>query len=830
MNTGYHPAESGTAAAGDDALLRRARAQDPEALEALYRATSPAVWRTVCAMVRQEQDAMDVMQDTYLKAFSRLDQLQSAEALGPWLRQIAANTARDHLRRKKPLLFSELQKEDDLLTEPEDDRTDALPEAKLDRRETQRLVREMMDTLTDAQRLVIGMYYEQELPIREIADQLGLPQATVKSQLRYGRQKIEKQVRKLEQQGVKLYGAAPLAFFRLLFRQSLRLAEAPEPADALPGELLAQSVPARSAVIKAVAAKSLLIRRLILGAAALAAVGGVTAGVLALRGRSHAAGDVRPPQPSEVSLAGQTDDSPEELTLPRTETPEDLQTVPTDPEPTVTQPYFTEPPEDPETVPTAPEPTEVPDETDEPGFPTVYLEETPAAYVELLRQYRAAALDEIFEPENYPLVDAEAIETLQGRWAAYTDDGCSLGIRFADLDNDGLEEMELRLINYVDYKEYTRSTPFLRLYTQRDGQPVELLSGEETGFTATMEYFEGGYILCWENGRYTSPCQLTVYQLLPGQTELTALHRWTCTLDELGLSQFVSEDGAQTWTLAYFDANNNRYTGDIAGPTFWRACFLDKDGSESEADVPYFPELPMEDFGIAGEITWREVKQESARGYPEQVPLFANPGTDAAQAVVPLADVMPEYSTENVGEQIQLWDSNKIFPYITLPGAGFEEFNQRIQAEAAEVLTWSDSSIKEYFVEHGAYDWALNGDILSVITYEYAGGGYTFPTVYNFSVSEGRRLSDSELLDRLGVDPARFRAAARDALHGRYLNDWEYRPASTDGMCAIAHAVVLEHLDKLQITLGRNGTLIVFGIVGSCAGGMEYTRCVPVYP
>ncbi len=325
-------------------LLRRAKAGDREALEEIYLATAPEVWRTVCALLRQEQDAADVMQDTYLKAFSRLDQLESAGSLGPWVRQIAANTARDHLRRKKPLLFSDLQAEDGPLPEQEDDRLDELPEASLDRSETRRLVREMLDTLTDAQRLVIGMYYYQELSVREIAAQLEIPQATVKGQLRLGRQKIEKQVRRLEEQGVRLCGAAPLAFFRWAFRECPDIAEAPKPSAALSGSLPSQTVSAQPTALRAVTAKGLLTKRLLLSAAALAAAGGVAAGVLALRGNRGVPGDVQPPQPSEVSL------------VLHDASPEDLETDPPVTEPTVTQPYSTEPPA---TEPPVDEPPEV---------------------------------------------------------------------------------------------------------------------------------------------------------------------------------------------------------------------------------------------------------------------------------------------------------------------------------------------------------------------------------------------------------------------------------------------------------------------------------------
>ena len=142
------------------ALASLARSGDRAAMGALYRATYPALWRTVRAMVRTEDETADILQDAYVKAFSRMDQLQDDEAVLPWLRRIAVNTARDHLKKNKPLLFSELEDEDGAAPLPETPETDAaaLPQQALDRKETARLVQEMFADLTDGQRAVMGLY------------------------------------------------------------------------------------------------------------------------------------------------------------------------------------------------------------------------------------------------------------------------------------------------------------------------------------------------------------------------------------------------------------------------------------------------------------------------------------------------------------------------------------------------------------------------------------------------------------------------------------------------------------------------------------------------
>ena len=92
-------------------LVQKARAGDRQAMAAIYEQSYPELWRTVRILVRSEEETADILQDSYVKAFSRLDQLSQEEALLPWLRRIAVNTARDQLRKSKPLLFSELTEE-----------------------------------------------------------------------------------------------------------------------------------------------------------------------------------------------------------------------------------------------------------------------------------------------------------------------------------------------------------------------------------------------------------------------------------------------------------------------------------------------------------------------------------------------------------------------------------------------------------------------------------------------------------------------------------------------------------------------------------------------
>lgn len=211
--------------AGEDgrlaALAEQARTGDQNAVAALYEATYDKVYYTVKSMIRDEDTVFDIVQDTYLKAFTHLDQFRAGTSFPAWVKQIAANTARDWLKKKKPMLFSEMGDADTpeagFETQILEERSANLPDVVLDEAETKRLIREIIDALPDDQRAAIGMFYYEEMSVKEIAAAMGASEAAVKSRLMYGRRKIEKQVEDLEKKGTKLYGLTPMPFLLLLF-------------------------------------------------------------------------------------------------------------------------------------------------------------------------------------------------------------------------------------------------------------------------------------------------------------------------------------------------------------------------------------------------------------------------------------------------------------------------------------------------------------------------------------------------------------------------------------------------------------------------------------
>lgn len=203
-------------------LVARARTGNQDAVSALYEKTYSRVYYTVKSMIKDEDAVLDIVQDTYIKAFAHLDSFQGDIKFLPWVRQIAANTARDWLKKKRPMLFTELSSSDEQDTPVEelfpDERSENLPDQVIDQKETTRLIREIIEELPEDQRAAIGMFYYEEMSVKEIAAAMETSESAIKSRLMYGRNKIEKKVRELEKQGTKLYSLSPLPFLLLLFR------------------------------------------------------------------------------------------------------------------------------------------------------------------------------------------------------------------------------------------------------------------------------------------------------------------------------------------------------------------------------------------------------------------------------------------------------------------------------------------------------------------------------------------------------------------------------------------------------------------------------------
>jgi RNA polymerase sigma-70 factor, ECF subfamily len=169
----------------DCELVRRALGGDLSAFEALYDRYATSIFRTVQAVVRDRHVAEDILQECFVRAYRNLHRVdQSVESLAPWLHRIAINLAYNRVSKYRPPLPA-LEVVANILVSPL-----LGPDREVERSELKRAVRDAIAALDEKYRLVVVLYYLEELPLSEIAERLNVPVGTVKSRLFYARQQL----------------------------------------------------------------------------------------------------------------------------------------------------------------------------------------------------------------------------------------------------------------------------------------------------------------------------------------------------------------------------------------------------------------------------------------------------------------------------------------------------------------------------------------------------------------------------------------------------------------------------------------------------------------
>ena len=212
--------ERGTTMEIKEAVIK-AQNGDQSAFSFLYEQTYKSKYYLALKYMKNKEAAEDVLQDAYLKAFSKLGTLKQPEAFEGWLGMIVANTAKNMLVKKNPLLFSEMAVDlegEEYVYDVEDEDPENQPELAYTREETKELVHVLLDGLSEEQRMAILMFHLENASISEIAQAMECSENTVKSRLNYGRKNLKIQAEQLQKKGYKLYAVAPVLLLVYLLR------------------------------------------------------------------------------------------------------------------------------------------------------------------------------------------------------------------------------------------------------------------------------------------------------------------------------------------------------------------------------------------------------------------------------------------------------------------------------------------------------------------------------------------------------------------------------------------------------------------------------------
>lgn len=169
-------------------LTRAARRGDRTAFERLVVETAPQVHALALRLTGNEQDARDVVQETYLRAFRSIGRFRSEAAVSTWLYRIAANCSADQLRRRRQSLPIEAA------LSLADDRPDGDPEAAADGAADRSALVAALAELPDALRAVVVLHDVYELGHEAIGVELGISRAASKVRLHRARRRLREQL------------------------------------------------------------------------------------------------------------------------------------------------------------------------------------------------------------------------------------------------------------------------------------------------------------------------------------------------------------------------------------------------------------------------------------------------------------------------------------------------------------------------------------------------------------------------------------------------------------------------------------------------------------
>ena len=205
------------------AEVEKLKSGDAESFNTVYELSKNYIYKIIWDIVKSQDAADDIMQETYLQIYNKVSGLADVSAFYSWAGRIATNFCLTYIKREKKYVLAEADEsgevEDFIFERASDDHEAMIPESIIMDREQQKIIADILDSLSTEQKLCVQYYYFEELSVKEIAEIMETSEGTIKSRLNYARKSIKSAVENIERRdGTKLYsiGAFPLMF--LIFR------------------------------------------------------------------------------------------------------------------------------------------------------------------------------------------------------------------------------------------------------------------------------------------------------------------------------------------------------------------------------------------------------------------------------------------------------------------------------------------------------------------------------------------------------------------------------------------------------------------------------------
>lgn len=180
----------------DEQLLTRVARGQRQALEVLFRRYRLIAYRVAYRLLGNEADALDAVQEGFIKALTHLRGFQGRSSFKTWLLRVVSNAALDlgRQRGRREALSLDARAADD--ADSFHPLTETNPAAGLERADLRKLLGEALAILPEAQRRTFVLYADAGLSYREVAQEMGISVGTVMSRLFYARQKLRAHIEK----------------------------------------------------------------------------------------------------------------------------------------------------------------------------------------------------------------------------------------------------------------------------------------------------------------------------------------------------------------------------------------------------------------------------------------------------------------------------------------------------------------------------------------------------------------------------------------------------------------------------------------------------------
>lgn len=175
--------------------LKKLRNGDHDAFERLVRDNQENVFRVIVSVVRNEEDAKDLAQDTFVKAYTSIASFNGVSSVSTWLYRIAYNTALDFCRKSGRTPDSKsLYDEDDSETRALRASEETQPEKAFERTELREKIFSALNELPEDQRTMLELRDVRGFSYEQISKMTGVREGTVKSRINRARENLRKKL------------------------------------------------------------------------------------------------------------------------------------------------------------------------------------------------------------------------------------------------------------------------------------------------------------------------------------------------------------------------------------------------------------------------------------------------------------------------------------------------------------------------------------------------------------------------------------------------------------------------------------------------------------